>query len=344
MTDLVEYVGDEENEKLRIKLAESRQLVTRLRRLLGESDKEKEQAQRLAGFIERPVKPPKWLKPKKKSSAHRGTVCAVLSDTHFDEVVNLEEMGGVNKYSREIAEMRLRKFTERVVGMSSQYLTGIEFDGCVLFLAGDTVSGEIHDELTQTNEDTAAGTADHWTDELATCLDTLVGAYDKLHVVGVVGNHGRMTEKGRFKQRTADNWDWVILRSLMRHFRNDERITFQVSRNTDQLVEVHNTRFLLTHGDQSRGSGAYNALQKLAAQKRYQHDFDILVAGHYHQLIMAPSQGLIVNGSLKGWCEYAKVNNFQPEPAQQACFVTTPEHGVSFQFPIFVEDRVAEKW
>jgi hypothetical protein len=51
-----------------------------------------------------------------------------------------------------------------------------------------------------------------------------------------------------------------------------------------------------------------------------------------------------VNGSLKGYDEYASVNNFPPERAQQAAWLTTPEHGVTLQFPIFCDDSTAEGW
>ena len=63
-----------------------------------------------------------------------------------------------------------------------------------------------------------------------------------------------------------------------------------------------------------------------------------------HQLIMAPEQGLIVNGSLKGYDEYASVSNFRPERPQQALWLVTPENGISVSAPVLVADRKKEKW
>ena len=79
-------------------------------------------------------------------------------------------------------------------------------------------------------------------------------------------------------------------------------------------------------------------------RKRVREHFDTVVMGHWHQLIMAPSQGLIVNGALKGLDEYAAISNFAPERPQQALWVTTPEHGVTFTAPVFVQDRAKEGW
>ena len=83
---------------------------------------------------------------------------------------------------------------------------------------------------------------------------------------------------------------------------------------------------------------------RMVARKRVREHFDTVVMGHWHQLIMAPSQGLIVNGALKGLDEYAAISNFAPERPQQALWVTTPEHGVTFTAPVFVQDRAKEGW
>ena len=56
----------------------------------------------LADLKSRSVKPPSWLRPKKQGK-ETGIVCAVLSDTHFDEVVNPDEIQGRNAYNRDIA-------------------------------------------------------------------------------------------------------------------------------------------------------------------------------------------------------------------------------------------------
>jgi hypothetical protein len=71
-------------------------------------------------------------------------------------------------------------------------------------------------------------------------------------------------------------------------------------------------------------------------------NFSTMWCGHWHQYLSTPS--LIVNGSLKGYDEYAFVSNFQFEKPQQALAVLTPEHGITIQTPIFCSDRKAEGW
>lgn len=346
LTDEIAENGD--LERMRIKLSDATTSVGKLRKMLALSESERERAERLAEFSKRDLRPPKWLVSKKQTGKHRGIVCAVLSDTHFDEFVNPREVYGLNAYDREIAQMRLERFSENVVKISRQYLAGVDFEGCVLFLAGDMVSGTIHD-MAETNIATAPDTALHWAEQIAACIELLATEFGKLHVPCVVGNHGRLTRKPRTKQRARDNWDWVIYSLLSKHFKNDDRITFSITDATDVLVEVYNTRFLLTHGDQVSGAGGgiggiWPGIMRMIARKRVRENFDTIVCGHWHQLILAPSQGVIVNGSLKGLDEYAAISNFAPERPQQAMWVTTPEHGVTFTAPVFCADRKKEGW
>lgn len=318
-----------------------------LRKALADAVSRADTLERVAEASQRALKPPKWLTPK-KSSAHRGTVCAILSDCHFDERVDAAEVDGLNAYDRAIAEQRLERFFGNTIKITRDYLKGVEFDGAVLFLGGDLVSGTIHDEITQTNEAYAPETALFWADRIAAGVAQLADEFHRVHVPCVSGNHGRLTRKPRSKGRTRDNWDWLIAQILAKHFKDDERVTFQIPDATDALVEVYDTTFLLTHGDQVSGGGGIGGIwppiMRMVARKQNRHGFDTVVMGHFHQLIQAPQQGLIVNGALKGYDEYAAVNNMRPERAQQAMWVTTPENGVTFMAPVLVANQAEEGW
>ncbi len=51
---------------------------------------------------------------------------AQLTDTHFDEVVRPEEILGLNAYNREIALIRFRKWTEKVITLPRDYFAGVK--------------------------------------------------------------------------------------------------------------------------------------------------------------------------------------------------------------------------
>ena len=140
----------------------------------------------------------------------------------LDEVVTPAEIGHVNAYSRKIAEQRLQAVFTNTVEVCRRYWSGIAYDGIVCALAGDMFSGDIHEELTQTNEDTMLGSVLHWADHLAAGLVLLADEFGKVHVPVVVGNHGRRTRKPRAKFRARDNFDWFLGHLLARMLAGDK--------------------------------------------------------------------------------------------------------------------------
>lgn len=60
-----------------------------------------------------------------------------------------------------------------------------------------------------------------------------------------------------------------------------------------------------------------------------------MVYGHWHSLVLGV-RGLLGNGSLKGYDEYAFVSNFDYEPPQQALWLVQPRVGVTGRWPIHV--------
>lgn len=333
------------------------QEAVRLRARLKLSEKELERLRSQVDFIERAsaTRPtiPRWAQPGRGKGGHRGTACLLLTDAHFDENVSPAEIDDVNAYSRPIGELRLRRCIDRTIVVARDYMSGVKHDGMMLFLGGDIFSGNIHEELRITNADTLFGSLLHWLGPMAAGITSLADHFGAVHVAGVPGNHGRMTRKPIAKQRAADNLDWLFYSLLARELKHDKRITWAIGASADALVTVYNTRFLLTHGDQFRGgSGIAGALsplmlgthRKTRRQMAAGRPYDIMVMGHWHQMIHLPSKGLIVGGSLKGYDEYSAVSNFEPEAPQQAFWITTPEYGITFHAPIFVADRRAEGW
>lgn len=312
-----------------------------------------DQALRALNVVERvaqgDITPPQWLAPP-KPAAKAATLVVMLSDTHFDEVVLPEEVDGLNAYNRDIAELRLAAWARNVVKLSRHYLAGVKYDGCVVLLGGDLFSGDIHEELTETNEDTMISSCWYWSERVAAALHVLSTEFKRLHVASVVGNHGRATRKPRAKLRARTNFDWLLAKVVERHLA-DKRITFDIPDGADALVNVYNHGHLLTHGDQVTGGGGiggiYPPIMRLRARKAQRYlatgaSFQTLWMGHWHQYLPSPS--LVVNGSLKGWDEYAAVNNFAFEVPQQALAIVTPEHNITIQSPVFCVDRKREAW
>jgi UDP-2,3-diacylglucosamine pyrophosphatase LpxH len=336
--------------------------LSRKASILGETEKELAEATAIIGRLERELgilekvgnrqTPPNWLKsPPKRTKQHHAIPWLLLSDLHLDEVVEAAEVMGVNSFNRKIAKMRLEATALSFVKVCRDYWSGITYDGVVVCLGGDLFSGDIHEELKETNEDTILGSLDYWIDPIADVLRLMADEFGSVHVPVVVGNHGRMTRKPRAKFRARSNFDWFMGKALQRLFANDPRVTFDIAESADCLITCYDHKIMLTHGDQTRGGGGIGGiwppLMRLDARKRQRQEavnqgYELLIMGHWHQLVFGPS--FIVNGSLKGYDEYAFTENFGYEPPQQAAWLMTPEHGITWRAPILCQDRKKEGW
>jgi hypothetical protein len=300
------------------------------------------------------IRQPDWAKPsKKKSIDNRATLCVLVTDTHFDEEVDPREVDGINCYNREIAEMRLQRCFENTIMLARHYLSGVKYDGVSVMLGGDIFSGNIHEELARTNADTLFGSLIHWLPRMTTSIGMLADEFGKVIVSGTPGNHGRMTRKPIAKKRAADNLDWLLYKLMARELASDKRIEWNIPDSADTRIEIYDTTYLLTHGDQFRGgSGIAGALsplllgshRKTRREMAAGRSYDYMVMGHFHQDLWLPARGVLAGNCMKGFDEYAFVCNFEPTPPSQALWITTPEHGVTFSAPIFVSDRKAEGW
>ena len=322
-----------------------------LKRAVGERDDLAAQLGLVSSIAELNPTPPKWLTPKRKPSSHHATVTTILSDSHFDEVVNPDEIGGVNAYDRDIASLRLRRYFDQLCVISRDYMSGVTIDGIVAMLGGDLLSGDIHEELKEFNEDTTLGSVLYWSELLSAGIGQLADEFGKVHVPVVVGNHGRRTRKPRMKGRARDNFDWLIGQLVAREFRNDDRVTFDIPDAAHIHFDIYDTTYRLEHGDSAKGGGGWIGAtgpvmrrhQKIStATAAMDQPFDHLVVGHWHTQVWGA--GFTINGSSKGMDEFAAILGLGYEVPQQAMWLTTPEHGITMQAPVFVADRKAEGW
>jgi predicted phosphodiesterase len=294
----------------------------------------------------RQMRPPEWARKNHRPSSKDDAVAvAFLSDLHLDEVVNAAEVRGTNAYNRKIAEKRLKKFFDSTLQLTFDHFRGIKITGLTLPLGGDMFSGNIHEELTATNEATIIESVLFWSEQICAGVKMLEKEFKKIHIPGVVGNHGRLTRKPIMKNRPQDNFDWLLYHMIAREFRNSAEITFDISEAADTLFQIYSKKFLLTHGDQFKGGGGIAGLlsplmvgahKKSKRQQAVQDPFDYMMVGHWHQY--AYFKNIIVNGSLKGYDEYAFINNFDFEPPQQAYFLVQPDHGITISGPLHIAD------
>ena len=287
---------------------------------------------------------PKWQSSRKSDRKDTATACAFMSDWHLDEVVYKAQVMGCNEYNRKIAEVRCGQFFDNTVQLAKKYISGVQYDGLYLFMGGDIFSGNIHEELKETNEGTIIESILYWIEPIASGIRHLADNFNHVHIPCVVGNHGRLSRKPTMKNRAQENFDWLLYHMLAMQFKNDTRITWDISPSPDCLVKIHDTSFLFTHGDQFRGGSGISGLlsplllgdhRKRKRQAAVRQPYEYMVYGHWHSLVLGV-RGLLGNGSNKGYDEFAFCSNFDFEPPQQALWLVQPRVGVTGRWPIHV--------
>lgn len=304
--------------------------------------------------------PPKWLVDVKRNpNGIAGVPSVMFSDWHWGEVVDPAQINGINEYNLDIARRRMRSLVETVIDLSFNHMTGANYPGIVVNLGGDMISGEIHEELTESNELPSMPTLLDLYGNLIWAITTLADRFGKVFVPCVVGNHGRTTRKPRAKNRVYSNFDWMLYQLLEKHFtaNGDARVQFLIPSGVDAHYRVYGHRYLLTHGDSigGRGGDGWSGMvlpvtkgnvKTRISSSRLGQDFDTMVIGHWHTYWPTPS--IIVNGCLKGYDEYAKVElRASPEAPCQALWFTHPKHGITCHWRVLVDGAqqpVAKDW
>lgn len=354
--DLESFVAEKDKARYDENQAIARKLVS-ARALAAEKDKQNTDLRKQLGLYGRIYEsmtarkgPPEWLAPLRPKS-HHAIPSLLLTDIHFDEMVQPDEVEGYNKYDRAIALMRIKRAFTKSVELSRTYISGVTFDGFNLFLGGDLFSGIIHEELLETNQAQLCDSIVTILDPLEAGINLLAKEFGHVSITAVVGNHGRRTKKPRSKFRARDNFDWLVYKLLERNMVGRKDVSIDVSPSADAMATIYGTRYRLTHGDQFQGgsgiSGVMSPLllgahRKAKRQSAMGKPYDILVMGHWHQTLWLP--GIIMGGSVVGYSEYSYLNNFLPEAPQSSFWLTTPEHGVTLQTTALLQNRAGEGW
>jgi hypothetical protein len=289
---------------------------------------------------------PEWTLPQ-PGRRGRAVVGALISDVHAGEVIDPDEMDGLNAYDLDVCRARLRRYFSAVIEIGQRWTSDCVVEGCLVALAGDLVSGDIHDELKITNALTSHEQVLFMVEELRAGILHLVEAFGRVHIVSVPGNHGRTTLKDTAKLYSRLSYDTLVAKLLRDRFEGETRVTFQVTSSFDAVVPILGHTVTVTHGHKMGTGGGQGfagpmlpiirGAKKLEAQQaRANRRPDLILHGHYHT--SGNAGGVLSNGSVVGYGEYAKGLRAGLEPPQQWAFVIHEKWGLRDRAEIKLED------
>jgi hypothetical protein len=256
------------------------------------------------------------------------------SDLHAAERVSYESMNGMNEYNWDIMNSRLATMQRAVVSFNRNRPYPID-DLHILGL-GDQVTGDIHDELRETNELVCTESAVQLGLDSAEFIAGFAPYYRNIYVDAVVGNHGRVTQKPEFKN-PHKNWDWISYKIMELRLKDYENIVVTVPKSFEHIVQVFDRNILMFHGDGIPTNmpgvpwgGVQRRTKELFDSWMSQGTFiDYFAFGHFHEANVLGQKRLWGNGSVKGPDEYSKKKFGGGRPACQLLMTLHPERGVT---------------
>jgi hypothetical protein len=264
---------------------------------------------------------------------------ALLSDVHAEERV-VPTAAISNRYDLAIAEHRVGRFFAGVEWLVAKTSRDFAIDTLVLWLGGDLITGDIHEELLETAEVPPASAVLAIRGWLVAGLRRVLAALPELSVVVPCsyGNHGRTTKKTRAATGYGHSWEWLLYHVLASDFADEPRVHFSVTTDAIQYVDVLDYTLAFSHGDAMRYNGGVGGITIPATKAvlRWQRwkQCDYYHFGHFHTRIDLGE--FAFNGSVIGPSPFGLRIGAPPEPPQQSFYVLDAKRGKAMSTPVWV--------
>lgn len=272
--------------------------------------------------------------PRGTESPYPMAAVADLSDLHIGEVVQPAETEDWGAYNWAIAQARLFKYSEKLVGWVAMHRHSFIVDDLYILGKGDYVSGGIHDELAQTNEFPPPVQAVNAGTAIGEFLLRLAPHFKNVIFVGVgADNHGRLTRKPRAKLKASDNYSYVVHAIAQKYASHVSNLQFLLADGMKWVQEIAEHRFLIEHGDTIKmwmgiphygieRSKAREASRRMGSPSR---EFDYYSIGHFHTPCV--NGNILINGSLSGTSEFDHACGRLSHPSQ-CSYLVHPRYGI----------------
>ena len=296
--------------------------------------------------------PPRWIEAiKSKRDTKTSVPVMLISDEQVGERVIAEEIEGVNYYDHEVYVKRHDLCAKKLVEISEVHM-GLKRPNAIVGFLGDSISGEIHAELAETNSLQSVPSAALVVETRRNAIDFWLKHFENLLVIVLPGNHGRTTPKPRFKRYARMNYELLIGWWLKSLYQNNPRVKVVVPESGDYHMMMWGRGMFFTHGDRmgamsGKGAGMGFAGPVLPIvrgsknireqQASFGRRIDYIHIGHWHE--RGEAGGTFFNGTMAGYNEYAHGLRYRAAPAEQWLYFMNQEYGPTARWPIFLSPQ-----
>ena len=257
-------------------------------------------------------------------------------------------------YNTQECERLVKQSVDKVIKIANIQRADHPIKECVVMFGGDIVENStiFPSQVYEIDSDvmvqfTAASRI------MIDIVRTLLANFDKVKVVCEPGNHGRIGKIGELPKDV--NWDKLVYMFAGQALAGEKRLTWQMSKEDIQRVEIGNYKALLIHGDEIRWGTASTIVRfadrwKSGAYKFFDEvdkitkgfDFRDLYIGHFHQhqsWNMANGEGSVfMSAAVESGNRYARdLLASNGEPSKRLHFIDPEKGRVTSEYRLWLE-------
>lgn len=284
----------------------------------------------------------KKVQKKAKKKLEQVDLVAMLNDLHIGQIIDSDEVGGLNKFNFKEAGRRVAMFVKEVANYKDYKREQV---GTLhLPLNGDLLAGLIH-QVTTHSQHLLVHQMNALVHILSNALEYLRQDFAAINVYGIAGNHDRMVHKEHGKRainEVYDSYANIAFYSLSAIFKKANDIKFEFPKTPYVFMNLPAGRAMVAHGDHvfSKGLGNVGKSINVAGLTNAIRDFNngeiakgnkpikLLLLGHVHcfaHFITVDGVEVYVAPSLSGIDAFAHSLTINNNVSAQVVFESTPK-------------------
>jgi len=284
---------------------------------------------------------PSKITASKDKKKHEATALSTLSDIHYEEKITKASTNGLNEYTPDIANRRIKTYFVNLLKLIENNRNDVTIDNLVLGLLGDNIHGFIHEEYISTNYMTPIVASKAVLEQLIAGIKYISqnGKLKHIKIICKVGNHSRTTDKVYSLSELTNSYEYLIYTMLQLIFKDDERIEIVLDESYLTYVQIYDKTIRFEHGHAFKYAGGiggiYVPLMRHLLRGNKIRPFDLAVMGHWHSIESISTA--LINGSVCGYNAYSMRKGFDFQIPMQQFQLIDSKYGATVNTKIFLD-------
>jgi len=340
-------------------------LLDQIASLQKKLEKERDRTDALLQMMVRTIRdvqpPTPWPVPPIKNDTRRAgaeTAIVLASDWQLSKITP--------DYNTKVGRKRIRLFGDKISGITNIQRADHPVKNCRLYLAGDILEGEeiFPGQMHLIDAGLYEQVLHHAPRAICDLIYSLLNTFEKVHVVGVIGNHGRVggrSSRLHDPRTNADRMAYKVAQYMLMgdpdygltEIGKSNRVTWSIPGDLEEIPDrywfavdyIGDWGFLMAHGDQIRGGFGGFPFYGYAKKAwgwidSIPQPWDYLLTGHWHQptSLTLNQRQVRINGSTESRNSYAQENLAAVGTPTQWLAYCHPKNGITAEYWVDLSD------